>query len=320
MRSVALLEAGVDGLLAGGIDALAELREAGPGPVDAAVFGPGVEATLAAAARLLDGGELLAVPGGGADIGAVATLLSAELPAGPLLAAAGADGAGTALAAMLAALRGLAHVSGARRVRRRGPTLEVRRGGLAGLVEETVVVPAGGVTLSLLPGRRPAPRSGRGPSRVRALPAPAPPRIRVLLVSPPDAATMDLRDAPVVVAGGQGAGPEGFALLGRLADRLGAALGGTRVAVDRGWLPFARQIGSTGRVIAPDLYLAFGISGATQHTVGVLGARHIVAVNTDPNAPLLGLAELSLVGDLFEVLPRLLDRLPGRDDDEEVPT
>jgi len=121
---------------------------------------------------------------------------------------------------------------------------------------------------------------------------------------------VDLSEAERIVSGGFGAGgSSGMALLRRLAERMGAALGGTRVAADRGWLEADRFIGSTGKIVAPKLYMAFGVSGAGQHLAGITDSEWVVAVNSDRTAPLLKRADLGVVGDLHQILPCLLDRL-----------
>lgn len=122
----------------------------------------------------------------------------------------------------------------------------------------------------------------------------------------PDAAALE--DAPVVVAGGRGVGgPSGFALVRTLADLLGGATAATGAAVDAGWAPQSSQVGQTGKTVAPGLYVACGISGAAQHVVGMRGARHVVAINNDRAAPIFTVADLGVVGDAGEVLPRLID-------------
>ena len=118
---------------------------------------------------------------------------------------------------------------------------------------------------------------------------------------------LDVRQAKVVVAGGRGMGTKkDFEALSELAQRLGGSVGATRVAVDRGWAPFSRQIGSTGKAVAPVLYVACGISGAVQHMMGIRDAKNIVAINTDPTAPIMLRADLALVGDAKEVVQRVL--------------
>lgn len=130
---------------------------------------------------------------------------------------------------------------------------------------------------------------------------------------PPDPAKVDLREAERIVAGGRGVGgPEGFALLQELADLLGATLGGSRVAVDLGWLPWERQIGQSGRNVSPRLYLACGISGASQHLMGIREAGTVIAINTDRSAPIFSVAHLGVVGDWRVVVTALLARLHAR--------
>ncbi|OLC29771.1 MAG: hypothetical protein AUH31_06040 [Armatimonadetes bacterium 13_1_40CM_64_14] len=120
--------------------------------------------------------------------------------------------------------------------------------------------------------------------------------------------TIPLIDADIIVSGGRGMkGPENFALLDALARALGGAVGSSRPPVDSGWVPHDYEIGQTGKTVSPQVYLACGISGAPQHLAGMSGSKHIIAINKDPNAPLLQLADLGIVGDLFQILPKLTD-------------
>jgi electron transfer flavoprotein alpha subunit len=132
-------------------------------------------------------------------------------------------------------------------------------------------------------------------------------------VLPPDVATMDLAEAPRILAGGNGLdGEDRFAQLARVAAGLEAAVGTTRVVTDKGWLPHSRQIGTTGVVVDPRLYVAFGISGAVQHTSGLGQPDHVISVNTDAHCPMMGLADLAVVADANATLDEL-DRLLASD-------
>ncbi len=126
---------------------------------------------------------------------------------------------------------------------------------------------------------------------------------------------VSLATARVVVGGGRGVGgPEGFGALEELAGLLGGALGVSRVVTSQGWRPHKQQVGQTGTRISPELYLACGISGAIQHMAGCLSAKHIVAVNTDPDAPIISHADYAVIGDLNQVIPALVTALRARAD------
>ncbi len=156
------------------------------------------------------------------------------------------------------------------------------------------------------------PIAGRQIETHRVVPVIDPGKLPVRATSfiPADPATIDLSEAEVVVAGGRGVGgPEGWRRIEELADALGAAFGASRVAVDRGWAPFERLVGQTGKTVRAKLYVACGISGASQHVQGMKDSEVIVAINTDNGAPILKLAHLAVVGDLNQVIPALIDRV-----------
>jgi electron transfer flavoprotein alpha subunit len=128
-----------------------------------------------------------------------------------------------------------------------------------------------------------------------------------------EAKVVNLEEATVIVAGGRGVGgEEGFGPLRDLAEALGGAVGASRAAADAGWIPYQLQIGQTGKVVKPSLYIGAGISGAIQHRVGMQTAEHVIAINRDPDAPIGEFADLFVVGDLFQIVPALTDEIRRR--------
>jgi electron transfer flavoprotein alpha subunit len=138
-------------------------------------------------------------------------------------------------------------------------------------------------------------------------------KVSVVERHPAEARVANLEEASVIVAGGRGAGGEaGFELLQQLADALGGTVGASRAAADAGWVPYQLQIGQTGKVVKPALYIGCGISGAIQHRVGMQTAEHVVAINKDPDAPIGEFADLFVVGDLFAIVPKLIEQIRAR--------
>lgn len=238
--------------------------------------------------------------------GAWAAALAAHLAdADAVLLPASPDGRD--LAPRIAHVLGRPLLAGAIRVT--GTEVELARRG--GLVVETHRV-TGPIVATLVPGVRGVEPVGAEPA-VEVLPLDldgAAHDAAVVAVDPPDPATVDLAEARRIVAGGAGlGGPEAFAVLERVALALGASYGATRVASDVGWAPHDRYIGTTGVAVDPDLYVALAISGAVQHVTGLGQPEHVIAVNTDPSAPMMAMADLAVVTDARRLLHELAARL-----------
>jgi electron transfer flavoprotein alpha subunit len=183
----------------------------------------------------------------------------------------------------------------------------------AGNALVTVEVPAGlkiVATVRSASFRPVAEQAAAAPVRTESVAGSPPTHTRFVELRSGKTDRPDLQTARLVVSGGRGVGSaENFALLYRLGERLGAAVGASRAAVDAGYVPNDMQVGQTGKIIAPELYLAFGISGAIQHLTGIKDAGTIVAINKDGEAPIFEIADIGLVGDLFQIIPEIEQRL-----------
>jgi electron transfer flavoprotein alpha subunit len=166
------------------------------------------------------------------------------------------------------------------------------------------------VVVTLRPNVFPA-EAGDGKAEVEPLPQVAGDiRAVVKEILAKEGGELDVAEADVIVSGGRGIkGPENFALIRDLAKLLGAAVGASRAVVDAGWIDHAHQVGQTGKVVSPSLYIACGVSGAIQHLAGMSSSKVIVAINKDPEAPIFKVADYGIVGDLFQVVPAFIDEV-----------
>jgi electron transfer flavoprotein alpha subunit len=190
-----------------------------------------------------------------------------------------------------------------------------RRPAYAGNAILTVEAPAGSVIVATVRVASFEAAGSGGAARIEAIKVEAglPTHTRFVSVSAGSTDRPDLQTASRVISGGRALGSEeNFKLLYRLADKLGAAVGASRAAVDAGYAANDMQVGQTGKIIAPELYIAVGISGAIQHLTGIKDARTIVAINKDPEAPIFEVADYGLVGDLFTIVPELEKLISAR--------
>ncbi len=264
-----------------------------------------------------------------AQIDGVSRVLTVEAPhnAAPLAAvlapqvAAAADGYsyvfgpsttfGKDVMPRVAALLGVGQVSDIMTVE--GPR-SFTRPVYAGNAILSVEVPDGNIIVATVrtASWKDAPAGGSAAIEALDISTDIPTHTRFVGLASEDSARPDLQTAKRVISGGRGVGSEeNFALIYSLADKIGAGVGASRAAVDAGYVPNDMQVGQTGKIIAPELYMAIGISGAIQHLTGIKDAGTIVAINKDPEAPIFEIADIGLVGDLFEIVPELEQKLGG---------
>ena len=217
-----------------------------------------------------------------------------------------------ALAPALTAKLDAAYINDATGLEFQGDDVVVTRPAMATKIFQTVKFKHDGVKIiAIRSGAFDAESGGTASADVVELATPAADsRIKVKEVVKEETGDVDLSEAAIVVSVGRGVkGPEGVELVKPLVQTLGAAFGASRAVVDSGWMPYNSQVGQTGRVVSPDVYFAIGISGAIQHLAGMSGSKLIVAVNKDPDAPIFSVADYGIVGDLFKVVPILIDEI-----------
>jgi electron transfer flavoprotein alpha subunit len=297
----------------------AELAKAGGGQAVALCYGPGARA---GAAQLGAAGASRAIVLGDEEVPAItvaAAAAAAVKQLEPVALLAPASPNGRDLAAALVGLLELPAFGPVRAVAIKDGRLQAEQATLQGTVittsEPADGAPQPAVVLVLANTFTPQ-EGGSASAEVSDAPdtdAGAFGKARIAESHPAEAAVANLEEATVIVAGGRGVGSEeGFAPLEELASALGGAVGASRAAADAGWVPYQLQIGQTGKVVKPALYMGIGISGAIQHRVGMQTAENVVAINKDPDAPIGEFADLFVVGDLFAIVPKLTEEIKRR--------
>jgi electron transfer flavoprotein alpha subunit len=295
----------------------AELAGAG-GAVVALAYGPGAGGAAALGAAGASRAIVLGDDTSPAIVHAAAAAAAAR-EVKPLALLAPATPNGRDLAAALVGLLGLPAFGPVRAVRIEGGLVRTEQATLQGAVitvsQPTDEAQQPAIVL-VLPSTFTPLEGGSGTAAVAPAPAAdAGPlgAARVVESHPAEAAVANLEEASVIVAGGRGVGSaDGFAPLHELAEALGGAVGASRAAADAGWVPYQLQIGQTGKVVKPALYVGCGISGAIQHRVGMQTAENVLAINKDPDAPIGEFADLFVVGDLFTIVPKLTAEIRRR--------
>jgi len=220
-----------------------------------------------------------------------------------------ASAMGRDLAPRLAARSKTAFFAECLQLKAAGSEFEARKSMYGGKIFATVRTKGGAALVATVkPGAHPVAEPVQGSVRTVAVSVPGASRSKVVAIHREEKDTVDLQEADIVVSGGRGLkGPENFHLVESLARALGGAVGASRAVVDAGWVPHHYQVGQTGVTVSPKLYVAVGISGAIQHLAGMRTSRAIIAINKDPEAPILKTADIGVVGDAFEILPLLTE-------------
>ena len=298
------------------LEALSEARRlaVGPGlPVSAVLVGHGIGAKAAELGRYGAGKVLVADEerlGRYSAEGYAAAVRAAVEKCGPVAVFMAATALGRDLSGRVAARLGWGCLADVVGVQIEGGAVVATRPVYSGKALATADGAGKPVVVTLRPNVFPA-EAGEGKAEVEALPQVGGDiRAVVKEILAKEGAELDVAEADVIVSGGRGIkGPENFALIRELAKLLGAAVGASRAVVDAGWIDHAHQVGQTGKVVSPSLYIACGISGAIQHLAGMSSSKVIVAINKDPEAPIFKVADYGIVGDLFQVVPAFVDEV-----------
>ena len=274
-------------------------------------------------ARKLGAGDVIAFAGERVEVTGVTKLYVASLgpylpetyaaamkqiidDAQPSVVLLGGSSNGRDLAPRLAAKLNAGVASDVDRLEWTDGKLRARRPVYSGKAFATVDVSSTPAIATTRPNAFPAEESGGGAAEVVEVSVSAESKAKLIDTKVPEAGELSIAEADIIVSGGRGLKEAAnFSLIRDLAHALGGAVGASRATVDAGWIDHQHQVGQTGRVVSPNLYIACGVSGAIQHLAGMSSSKHIVAINKDPEAPIFRVADLGVVGDLFQVLPAL---------------
>lgn len=217
---------------------------------------------------------------------------------------------GRDLAPRIAARLGVGVASDVDRLEWTDGKLRARRSVYSGKLFATVEVTGTPAIATTRPNAFPAEESGGGAAEVVNVSAAAENRVKLVDTKVPEAGEMSIAEADIIVSGGRGLKEAAnFSYIRDLAHAIGGAVGASRATVDAGWIDHQHQVGQTGRVVSPNVYIAAGVSGAIQHLAGMSSSKHIIAINKDPEAPIFRVADLGVVGDLFQILPVLTEEV-----------
>jgi len=242
--------------------------------------------------------------------GATASMKEAVDRAQPAIVLFGGTSNGRDLAPRLAARLDVGVASDVDQLEWKDGKLRARRPVYSGKAFATVDVTGTPAMATTRPNAFPAEEAGGGAAEVVELAAPPDGKAKVVETKTPEAGELSIAEADIIVSGGRGLKEAvNFSHIRDLAHAIGGAVGASRATVDAGWIDHQHQVGQTGRVVSPNLYIAAGISGAIQHLAGMSSSKHIVAINKDPEAPIFRIADLGVVGDLFTILPALTEEV-----------